>query len=89
MTSDERQRRALELLNTGGWGGLENEDISPSEANELSDYLTSLSVTAGMLAQYLGYRGGFGCGDHGHDKAMKAAHKREKALRKANGYSYP
>lgn len=51
--------------------------------------LSALSVRAGELAYYLGYRGAFGTGDHGHEGAFRAAEKRRKALRKANGYSYP
>jgi hypothetical protein len=54
-----------------------------------SDMLASMSVTAGQLSVYLGHRGAFGCGDHGHETALRASEKRCKALRKANGYSYP
>lgn len=56
---------------------------------EVESALTSISVGAGKLAYYLGHRGAFGFGDHGHEEAMKKAQQREKALRKANGYTYP
>lgn len=54
-----------------------------------SDLASALSVLSGMLSVYLGYRGAFGSGDHGHDDAVEAAMKARKKLRKANGYSYP
>lgn len=50
---------------------------------------TAQAVQFATLAAYAAYRGGAGCGDHGHEAAMKAAHKAEKRIRKALGYSYP
>ena len=65
---------------------LKAEGISIQEAET---FLTGMSVQLGTVAHYLGLRGAFGLGDSGHDEAMKKAMKRKKALRKANGYSYP
>lgn len=56
---------------------------------EASDYLAFISVEAGVLSYYLGYRGAFGCGDSGHEDALAKAEKKRKALRKAMGFSYP
>ena len=64
------------------------EQGDPS-AQEASSYLSSLSVWAGELSEYLMWRGAAGTGDHGHAEALKKSKKRCKELRKANGYSYP
>ena len=64
-----------------------NADTSLISA--MSDDACSLALKAGELSHYLGHRGAFGSGDHGHDDAMKAMHKQRKKLRKALGYSYP
>lgn len=57
--------------------------------SEIESCLTSISVGAGKLAYYIGHRSGFGFGDHSHEESMKAAEKRQKVLRKANGYTKP
>jgi phosphopantothenate synthetase len=55
---------------------------------ELEHELEALSVRAGMMAAYIGERHGYGCGDQGHNKALKAMNKAGKAIHvKAFGYN--
>jgi len=42
---------------------------------ELVKELEEISQRAGMMAQYLDEREGYGCGDQGHDKALKAMNR--------------
>jgi hypothetical protein len=64
-------------------------DIGDRDYQHAESALSALSVRAGELSYYLGYRGAFGTGDHGHERAFTLAEKKRKVLRKANGYSYP
>lgn len=59
------------------------------DLQDSSDALSSIGVLAGCLSVYLGYRGAYGCGDSGHEKALVKAMAKRKAFRKAHGYSYP
>lgn len=55
---------------------------------ELRIELESLAKRAGMIAAYIDYRDGFGCGDQGHEKAIKNMNKVGKAIWvKAFGYN--
>jgi hypothetical protein len=65
------------------------KEIGDKDCQNGESSFSFLSVSAGQLAVYLGYRGAFGCGDHGHEAALRASEKSRKKLRKANGFSYP
>lgn len=55
---------------------------------ELIQHLEELSKRAGMIAAYLSEREGYGCGDQGHEKAIKAMNKAGKTIWcKAFGYN--
>jgi len=91
MNSEEKRKVVFEMLNNvsrNGWGDYLDleQDIS---LQGLSDYACTLALMSAELSEYLGYRGGFGCGDHGHEAALKAFEKKRKRIRKALGYSYP
>lgn len=49
----------------------------------------AVSQRAAWVSEYLSLRGASGCGDHGHDEAVKGANKYLKKVRKALGYTYP
>ena len=94
MNSEEERRIAFDVLANSSRNDLgENIEFFNREYDisiqELSDYACSLSVIAAELSEYLGYRGGYGVGDHGHDAALLKADKKRKKIRKALGYSYP
>lgn len=72
------------------WGEfLDGLNLRSGELSEMSDYLTNRATLLAELAEYLDNRGGNGCGDSGHENAMKKAQKERKRIRKALGYSYP
>lgn len=71
--------RAVDML-------IEADDVNLVTAESMMSYL---SVTAGEFACYLGYRGAYGTGDHGHQRALEQAEKRRKVMRKANGFTCP
>ncbi len=56
---------------------------------ELENSLDHLCRFSAARAAYVMMRHGCGCGDQGHDKAVKEAGKVTKKVRKALGYSYP
>jgi hypothetical protein len=50
--------------------------------------LEAIAKRAGMMAAYLSERHGSGCGDQGHDKALKAMNRTGKIIHmKAIGYN--
>lgn len=56
---------------------------------DLEHHLDGLAQNASMLSEYLGQRGSYGCGDHGHEDALKAANSKLKKIRQAMGYTHP
>lgn len=56
---------------------------------DLERHLDGLVQHASMLSEYLGQRGTYGCGDHGHEDSLKAANSKLKKIRKAMGFTYP
>lgn len=50
---------------------------------------TALACRLFFLAAYAMHRGAAGCGDHGHEAALKAANKKFKLARKMAGFTYP
>lgn len=63
--------------------------LSDRELSEISDEASRLAVYYSQVSIYAGYRGAFGCGDSGHEKAMSKASIMRKRIRKVLGYSYP
>ncbi len=64
--------------------------ISPNIKNlqALVAELEGISQRAGMMARYLDEREGRGCGDQGHDSAIKAMNKAGRTIHmKAFGYN--
>lgn len=59
------------------------------DVQQAERWLSQIASTAGDRAAYLMKRGAAGCGDSGHDDAIKYAGLRLKAVRKALGYTYP
>ena len=49
--------------------------MKPDQRDELSTELERLSLRAGELAAYIEERHGYGCGDQGHKKAVKACNR--------------
>lgn len=54
---------------------------------EIVKELEVLARRAGMLAAYINEREGYGCGDQGHEQALKIMNKTGKTIWKAFGYS--
>lgn len=75
-------------VGTNQWDILVKE-LDNSEIQKIDSMAMSESVICAMLSTYLGHRGSNGCGDDGHEEAMKQAEKMRKRARKAVGYSYP
>lgn len=65
------------------------ETLGDNSYQVATDFLSNLSFEAAALSEYLGYRGSYGCGDHGHEEALGEAKKKRKKVRKALGYVYP
>jgi hypothetical protein len=55
----------------------------------LSDEASKTSVKLALLSEYLGCRGGYGCGDQGHEYALKQAKERARKVRKTLGHTQP
>ena len=45
--------------------------VSSKRRGELVRELEAISIRAGILARYIDERHGYGCGDQGHEKAVK------------------
>ena len=76
-------------------------DMAPRDIEEYADGLPSaqrgqyaqelqnLALSALWRSVYLDTRYGAGCGDQGHDDAVKAANKALAGCRKVLGFTYP
>lgn len=93
MDSNELKKIAdsmVDSVSRADWGNhLDSYNLTSGDLSEISDYLTAKSVLLAELAGYVDRRGGAGCGDDGHEEALKKAQKDRKKIRKAIGYSYP
>jgi hypothetical protein len=65
-------------------GTLTNEAQS-----EMIRYLDGEIERAARLRGYLDERYGHGCGDHGHNDAVKSSNRLAAKIRKALGFTYP
>lgn len=63
--------------------------MTASDRGRLGEQLQTVAITAAWRSAYLDARYGSGCGDQGHDDAVKAAYRVSIALRKAFGFTYP
>ena len=64
------------------------DKLSQNERQDLRESLENISERAGILAGYLDERHGYGCGDQGHDKAVKTMNRIGKIIHmKAFGYN--
>jgi hypothetical protein len=63
--------------------------IGMDNLQEMERECDALIQRASLLSTYLGARGADGCGDHGHEVALRYAQKQVKRIRKAIGYTYP
>lgn len=70
------------------WDAMNSEFTQQYRVDLIRD-LESLIQRASMLSGYLEMRYGSGCGDQGHDDAVKESNRRLKAVRKALGFTYP
>lgn len=93
MTEEKKHELAMKMLNASmlAWEEVgeelaQNGDIAYQHT---SDYLSLLAVLAGTASYYLGYRGAFGYGDSGHEKALEKALRDRTRIRKALGYTRP
>lgn len=93
MNSNELKKIAdsmIDSVSRADWGKhLDSYNLKSGDMSEISDYLTAKSVLLAELSEYIDRRGGAGCGDDGHEKALEKAQKERKKIRKALGYSYP
>lgn len=64
------------------------DKLTTRERDDLRRELEGISERAAMLAGYLDERHGYGCGDQGHEKAVKRANGNGKTVwMKAFGYN--
>lgn len=89
MTQNEIYALAVELATKPMW----TEDVQAKLKGLSSTHLASLqkeldeiSKRAARMSGYVGGRGGYGCGDKGHDEANSIGIKQESAAAKALGY---
>jgi hypothetical protein len=53
----------------------------------LEQALEGIATGAARLAAYMGKRHGYGCGDQGHDRAVRVSNKVVAKVRRALGYN--
>ena len=56
------------------------DSMTKAERQKAERYLEGIAYRAAGFAAYLGERCGHGCGDQGHERAVKAANKARKAV---------
>lgn len=62
---------------------------SNTDLSTMSREFDAVAQECAWLSEYMSWRGGAGCGDHGEVKAAKKADARCRKLRRALGYSIP
>jgi hypothetical protein len=87
-------RQMVDEIPRNEWGAwldkqIENWSLTDGDLCEMDSFASAVAVVYAEVAEYLGYRGGYGLGDHGHDEARAQADKMREKVRKAIGYSYP
>jgi hypothetical protein len=60
--------------------------MTDDEKRQLGDHFEGLAVNAARIAAYLEQRHGSGCGDQGHEKAVKEQNRVARKVRQAMGY---
>jgi len=65
------------------------DGIAGRDAQEIGRTADWMAQRAAFLSAYADARGASGCGDSGHDRAIRTAQKQLKAIRKTLGYTYP
>ena len=64
------------------------DTVSSERKGELVRELEAISERAGILARYIDERHGYGCGDQGHEKAVKSMNRAGKIIHmKVFGYN--
>lgn len=63
--------------------------MTPEQRGQMSDMLDAIAQKCARAAGYVSHRYGCGCGDHGHNSAVKNANKVLSGVRKALGYTLP
>lgn len=63
--------------------------LDESSIAQIEKTASSLSVLCAEIAEYTGQRGGYGCFDSGHEKALREAQKIRKRIRRGLGYLKP
>jgi len=63
------------------------EGLSDQEKSRAGYEADGLAATLAEVGEYLDWRGVAGRGDHGHDRAIKEAEKRNRKVRRAMGYN--
>jgi len=63
--------------------------LTDIEKQALERTMFHAAVNFAVWSEYMSYRGAAGCGDCGHDSAIKAAEKMRKRVRKVFGHAYP
>lgn len=59
------------------------------DLSTISSLCAESSASLAYLGEMAGWRGGYGCGDHGQTKAQTKAQAKKRKVRKALGYSIP
>lgn len=59
------------------------------EKQALSSWLAQASIHAARLMAYVETRYGMGCGDQGHQAAVKTSNRTVAKVRRALGFTYP
>jgi hypothetical protein len=64
-----------------------SEPDNRARLQSLEQALEGITTGAARLAAYLGQRHGYGCGDQGHDQAVRESNKVVANVRRALGYT--
>lgn len=89
MTHDETYKAAMGLLTLPPvLVRAAVEAMSTAQRRDVSHFLERLAERAAWLATYLEERTGYGCGDQGHEQAVRNANRAGRAVWcKAFGYN--
>lgn len=83
-----RKYNAFRIITNGAFADLPKIAASMLNPQEVIHDLEAIAERAGMMAAYLEERNGYGCGDQGHGKAIKAMNRVGKIVHmKAFGYN--
>lgn len=69
------------------WSTIAESEVRKPEIQDVIGTLSQMAIRLAMFGEYLDQRHGFGCGDQGHETAVRKCNSLQTKIRRAMGYT--